>query len=329
MLRAYRFHQDRLHATDVDVSAPHATAEGAVWLDLLNPTRAEDVFVESLLGISIPTREEAEDIEVSARLYHEGGAEFMTMTALAHVDGDEPITTPITFILAEDVLVTVRYDEPKPFTTYATRAQRAGAVDCMLAEHVMLGLVEALIERIAEALGEVGRSLEQMSRGVFRHKAKGGSKSRDFQSVIEKLGAQGDLLAMIRESLVSVNRLLSYHTASERTAEAAGKHAAAWTTDMQQDVAALSDHASYLFNKTSFQLDATLGLINLEQNQIIKIFSIAAVCLMPPTLVASIYGMNFEHMPELEWRLGYPWAVTLMVVSAIIPMAWFKRKGWF
>src|SRR5262249_33216076 len=108
----------------------------------------------------------------------------------------------------------------------------------------------------------------------------------------------------------------------------AGKNAAAWTKDMQADVAALSDHASYLFSKTAFQLDATLGLINLEQNQIIKIFSIAAVALMPPTLVASIYGMNFENMPELEYPFGYPAAIALMVVSAIIPIAWFRRKGW-
>src|SRR5262249_34074947 len=150
--------------------------------------------------------------------------------------------------------------------------------------------IEALVERMSEALGEVGRSLERMSHDVFRHKTTG-SKTRDFQSVIEQLGGMGDLLAMIRESLLSLNRVLSYHAASDRPAAGAGKDADEWTKGMQQDVSALSDHASYLFSKTAFQLDATLGLINLEQNQIIKIFSIAAVALMPPTLVASIYGM--------------------------------------
>ena len=139
---------------------------------------------------------------------------------------------------------------------------------------------------------------------------------------------------MIRESLVSLNRLLAYHNVTPKTAarsKTAGgpkKDAAVWARDMQQDIAALSDHATYLTNKTNFLLDATLGLINLEQNQIIKIFSIWAVCLMPPTLVASLYGMNFKNMPELEWILGYPWALGLMLITAIIPFVWFKRKGW-
>ena len=175
-----------------------------------------------------------------------------------------------------------------------------------------------------------GRNLERLSRQVFRHKSTDGrpSKSRDFQSIIEEIGARGDLLAMIRESLVSLNRLLAYHNITQKTAGGAKKDAAVWARDMQQDIAALSDHATYLANKTNFLLDATLGLINLEQNQIIKIFSIAAVCLMPPTLVASWYGMNFKNMPELEWVLGYPWALVLMLIAAIIPFAWFKRKGW-
>ena len=187
-----------------------------------------------------------------------------------------------------------------------------------------------------EALEKSGRNLERLSRQVFRHKSTDGksSKSRDFQAIIEEIGARGDLLAMIRESLVSLNRLLAYHNvtpkAAARSKTAAGpkKDAAVWARDMQQDIAALSDHATYLANKTNFLLDATLGLINLEQNQIIKIFSIAAVCLMPPTLVASLYGMNFKNMPELEWILGYPWALGLMLITAIIPFAWFKRKGW-
>jgi magnesium transporter len=197
----------------------------------------------------------------------------------------------------------------------------------------MLGLAEALIGRMAEALEKVGRNLEQLSREVFRHKGSNGkaSKSRDFQVIIERIGAKGDLLAMIRESLVSLNRLLAYHTTTSSSARpGAGfdKEAVVWVKDMAQDVTALSDHATYLTNKTSFLLDATLGLINLEQNQIIKIFSIAAVVLLPPTLVASIYGMNFKTIPELEWPFGYPWALSLIVMAAILPYLWFRRKGW-
>jgi len=332
MLRVYRREESRLVPTDLDLTphSPPADATGALWLDLINPTRGEVHFAEHLLGISIPTREEAQEIEVSARLYHEDDAEFMTMTGVSQLESEAPMTTPITFILKGETLLTIRYAQPKPFFTYATRAQKTGAVPCISSEQVMLGLVEALIERMAEALEKTGRNLERLSRQVFRYKPPNGkaSKSRDFQAIIEEIGARGDLLAMVRESLVSLNRLLAYHNTTGKAAEGPNKDAAAWVKDMLQDVAALSDHATYLTNKTNFLLDATLGLINLEQNQIIKIFSIAAVCLMPPTLVASSYGMNFKNMPELEWLFGYPFALVLMLIAAIIPFLWFRRKGW-
>jgi magnesium transporter len=332
MLRAYRREDCRLVPTELDLTphSPPADAAGALWLDLITPTREEVHFAEHLLGISIPTQEEAQEIEVSARLYHEDGAEFMTMTGVSQLESDAPMTTPISFILKGETLATIRYAKPKPFFTYSTRAQKAGAVPCINSEQVMLGLVEALIERMAEALEKTGRNLERLSRQVFRYKPPGGtaSKSRDFQAIIEEIGARGDLLAMVRESLVSLNRLLAYHNTTGKAADGPSKDAVAWVKDMLQDVVALSDHATYLSNKTNFLLDATLGLINLEQNQIIKIFSIAAVCLMPPTLIASSYGMNFRHMPELEWLFGYPYALTLMLITAIIPFVWFKRKGW-
>jgi magnesium transporter len=332
MLRVYRREDGRLVSTDLDVTTNSSSADaaGALWLDLINPTREEVHFAEQLLGISIPTREEAQEIEVSARLYHEDDAEFMTMTGVSQLESDAPMTTPISFILKGETLATIRYAQPKPFFTYATRAQKTGAVPCIDSEQVMLGLVEALIERMAEALEKTGRNLERLSRQVFRYKPPSGkaSKSRDVQAIIEEIGARGDLLAMIRESLVSLNRLLAYHNTTGKAAEGPIKDATAWAKDMLQDIVALSDHATYLSNKTNFLLDATLGLINLEQNQIIKIFSIAAVCLMPPTLVASSYGMNFKHMPELEWLFGYPYALALMLITAIIPFLWFKRKGW-
>jgi magnesium transporter len=332
MLRAYRREDCRLVPTELDLTShsPPADASGALWLDLITPTREEVHFAEHLLGISIPTQEEAQEIEVSARLYHEDGAEFMTMTGVSQLESEAPMTTPISFILKGETLATIRYAQPKPFFTYATRAQKTGAVPCINGEQVMLGLVEALIERMAEALEKTGRNLERLSRQVFRYKPPGGtaSKSRDFQAIIEEIGARGDLLAMVRESLVSLNRLLAYHNTTGKAADGPSKDAVAWVKDMLQDVVALSDHATYLSNKTNFLLDATLGLINLEQNQIIKIFSIAAVCLMPPTLIASSYGMNFRHMPELEWLFGYPYALALMLITAIIPFVWFKRKGW-
>ena len=333
MLRIYNKENDHIVAHDVTIdgnSPPLDPAAPAPWLDMMAPATIETRFVENILGIAIPTREEMQEIEISARLYNENGAEFMTITGLSQLDTESPVSSPITFILKGAVLVTVRYEEPRPFQAFALRAARSGAVPCATGEQIMFGLLEALIDRMADALERVGIKIDSFSREVFRHKDVGGKKSRtrDFESIIEQIGREGDLLGMVRESLVSINRLLTYHNAVDDSDKKASRDARVRLKILQRDVASLSDHSSYLSGKINFMLDSTLGLINLEQNQIIKIFSIAAVCLMPPTLVASIYGMNFKHMPELEWSYGYPMALGFMLVSAIVPVVYFRRKGW-
>jgi magnesium transporter len=327
MLRSYMCDDDRLVL--VDGPPPAGDREAVVWFDLVNPTPEEDHLVEQRLGISIPTRDEMEEIELSARLYHEVGAEYMTMTAVTRLDTDEPVKTPVTFILKGASLVTVRYMEPKPFAMYAARAQRPGALACGSGEQVMAGLLEATIDRIADALETVGSEVDVLSREVFRNKAANVSKkTRDLKSVIEQIGSKGDFLTMIRESLVSIARHVAYYTALDTADHRVNKDARQRAKLVQRDVAFLSDHASFLSSKIDFLLDATLGLINLEQSQTIKIFSVAAVVFLPPTLVASIYGMNFEAMPELEWLLGYPFAIGLMLLSAALPYLYFKRRGW-
>jgi magnesium transporter len=326
VINAYACSSGRLMPLDLAAVTP---AETPVWIDLLNPTSDEDKLVEELLGLDVPTRAEMEEIEPSSRLYHESGAEFMTMTALTGLETDDPVKTPVTFILKGTTLVTVRYAEPKPFHAYTLRAQRPNAMPCQTGELVMLGLLEALIDRIADTLERVANEVDATSAEIFRKKASTASrKTRNLQSMIERIGKQGDLLSKIRESLVSINRLTSYHAALDGTGRPASKESRARTKVVQRDVTSLGEHAAFLSNKVNFLLDATLGLINLEQNQIIKIFSVAAVVFLPPTLVASIYGMNFDHMPELHWLLGYPWAIFLMILSAVLPFFYFKRKGW-
>lgn len=330
MLRIFVREDEHLTPREIDASAGEALPAGRTpWIDLLNPTPSEDRYVEERLGISIPTREEMQEIEVSARLYTENGATFLTMIALVQLDTDDPGTTPITFILKGGSLVTVRYGEPRPFAVFAQRAQRPGLVPCGTGEQIMYGILEALTDRIADALERVGSKIDSISHEVFRPVTRRrASKTRDLQRVIESIGREGDLLGLVRESLVSMNRLTTYHTAAFENERKSDKEARVRLRIIQRDVASLSDHASYLSNKIQFMLDATLGLINLEQNQIIKIFSIAAVCLMPPTLVASVYGMNFKHMPELDWEFGYPMSLVLMIVAAIVPYLYFKRRGW-
>lgn len=332
MLRIYVRQNDHLEPHDLIVAPDLSThlPEGPIlWVDLLNPTPDEDRYVERFVGVSIPTREEMQEIEVSSRLYSEDGGEFMTIAALAHLD-EEPVVTPITFVMKGATLVTVRYAEPRPFTMFAARAQRPGAVACATGEQIMLSLLEAMIDRIADVMERVGTKIDSISREVF-HEANTSAKtkSRDFRNVLVSIGREGDLLSLVRESLVTMIRLLTYHTAiSEDAGKRAIKEARQRIRSIQRDITSLTDHSTYLSGKITFLLDATLGLINLEQNQIIKIFSIASVCLMPPTLIASVYGMNFRHMPELGWEWGYPAALGLMVVAAVLPFVYFRRKGW-
>ena len=302
-------------------------AEPAIWLDLIDPTPEEDRLVEQRMGVSIPTKGEMEEIEPSARLYNEAGAEFMTVTAVMNLDTDEPIKTPVTFVLKGLTLVTVRYAQPKPFSSFASRAQRPDAA-CFNGEDVMLGLIDAMIDRTADALERVSNEVDAISRDVFRRKAANVSKqTRDLQSIIEQIGRKGDFLSTVAEGLISLTRLLTYHAAVEESGKAR-RHLRQRAKSLQRDATSLSDHTARLSNKINFLLDATLGLINLQQNQIIKIFSVAAVVFLPPTLVASIYGMNFDYMPELKWLGCYPWAIGLMALSAVLPYLYFKRRGW-
>ena len=333
MLRIYTRENECLAPADLTVTAdsePTLPVGQILWIDLLHPTPDEDRFVEKIVGVSIPTREEMEEIEMSSRLYSEDGGEFMTIASLVHLDTDAPLVSPITFVLKGQILVTVRFAEPRPFLAFSTRAQRPGTLNVSSGESIMLGLLEALIDRIADALERVGAKIDTISREVF-HQADvtGGRKGSDFRSVLVEIAQEGDMLSLVRESLVSMTRLLTYHTAvTDDANKKAIKDTRQRIRSIQRDISSLTDHSTYLSSKVTFLLDATLGLINLEQNKIIKIFSIASVCLMPPTLVASIYGMNFRHMPELKWVIGYPVAIVLMLVSAIIPFIYFRRKGW-
>lgn len=316
--------------------APAAAQDAAVptlpiWIDLTNPDPDEKHQVESLLGISLPTQEEMHEIEISARLYQEDGAEFLTITAVSRMESSEPVLTPITFILKGNTLVTVRHSDSRVFANFAARAQKPNAaVSTATGEQVMLSLIESLSDRLADTLERTALDIDAISRRVFRRKntTAATATTENLQAAMDDIGANGDLLTKVRESLVSINRLLTYHTSTDQTDKKANKDARARVKILYRDVVALSDQATFLSTKIGFLLDATLGLINLQQNQIIKIFSVAAVVFLPPTLVASIYGMNFGLMPELQWAWGYPFALLMMVISAILPYLYFKRRGW-
>jgi magnesium transporter len=303
-----------------------ANLAGVVWIDMLAPTEAEEIAVERSLAVDIPTREEMEEIEASSRLYYYEGAVFMTATLPAHADRDDPLMAPVTFVLTGERLITVRYHDPRPFQMFPQRGAKAG-VGGSSAQAVLMALLESVVERLADILERAARDIDGISHTVFRHATAAPGQTRDFQKVIEEVGRKGDLLSDIRDSLMTLGRLFGFlgQVVPPRGGDATIRSR---LKSLIRDGRSLTDHASFLSQKITFLLDATLGMINIQQNAIIKIFSVAAVVFLPPTLVASIYGMNFDSMPELGWPLGYPLALVLMGLSAILPYWYFKRRGW-
>jgi magnesium transporter len=324
MLSVYIPRGTALERKVVDEAGP--IPDGAVWFDLVTPAAAEDKLLEATLGIAVPTREEMQEIEISSRLYVENGARYMTATLMCQSETATPKTTAVTFILAGHRLVTVRYDEPRPFTLIGAKLARQ-CTPAVSGESIMMELLDAVIDRAADILERAGADIDKISHDIFEPEGRRANRSITYQYIFKRIGRKGDLTSKVRESLVSIGRLVLF-LANEADGLKWPKEMRQQLKSMQRDVQSLSDHVSYLGNKVTFLLDAMVGVISVEQNNIIKLFSVAAVVLMPPTLIASIYGMNFKNMPELGWEFGYPMAIILMVIAAILPYWFFKWKRW-
>jgi magnesium transporter len=297
-----------------------------IWIDLMQPTPDEDRFVEEVLGVDIPTRAEMREIEPSNRFYQEKGAYFMTASIVYNIEAPVPSTSPVTFILAGDRLVTVRYAEPKAFPLYMQRVDK-GDAPCTTGAAIMMGLIEALIHRKADLIERIQDEVEKLAQSVFDLRGGQQTRNRRLDVLLKGTGKAGDITARAEESATSLNRLLHFLVQATRE-RGDDPRIRQRIKAAQRDINSLMDHTRFLSGRLTFLLDATLGMISTEQNQIIKLFSVMAVVLLPPTLIASIYGMNFKHMPELSWTLGYPWALGLMVIAALIPVIYFRRKGW-
>jgi magnesium transporter len=302
--------------------------EGAAWIDLEEPTQDEEALVERCIKVDVPTQDEMAEIEPSSRLYEKNGTLYMTVSVLRGVDEDHPTTTPIGFVLAENRLVTIRYATPKPIRTFEHHARR----DPDLVSDgptALIRLIDAIIDRLADELERVSATMEELSREIFKNSGQERRiPVRSLTGLLSQIGRVQTLLTKIRYSSVTTLRMLSFLGGSNRIHaekhQAMRNHVASLTTD----VTSLSEHASYLIDSLTFLLDATLGLISIEQNAAMKLFSWAAVVFLPPTLIAGIYGMNFHHFPELNWPWGYPMALAIMFASAVGPYLYFKRRGW-
>ena len=215
--------------------------------------------------------------------------------------------------------------DPLPFRRFIAYAERHPA-SCNSPPAVLAGLVEAIINRVADVIERVATDLDAASVDVFSASRRKRGAMRDFRRVLERLGQNGELISKARESLVSLSRLLTF--VQQSTSVPMSQEVRARFRTLTRDVMAMSDHASFLGSKVSFILDATLGLINIDQNNILKIFSVVTVFLLPPSVIGAAYGMNFQHIPGATEPWGFWAALGLMLVSAIGPFLWFKRKGW-
>ncbi len=304
---------------------------GTVWIDLLRPDEAERARIGAATGCDLPTREEMKEIEASSQLYTEGEALYLTTAVIARADTPHPEQGEITFVLTARHMITLRYTEPRSVATFAARTSRQPEL-LASAEDALLGILDAVIDRVADVLELIGGRIDGLSARIFtdsldsRGFGRTAKKPDQLQDVLRGIGRAGDLTHKVRDSLAGLDRLTAF--LSSVAAGRLSKEQKAALKTLTRDLRSLNEHAGFLAHEANFLLDATLGLINIEQNAIIKIFSVVAVALMPPTLIASAYGMNFRHMPELEWSFGYPMALLLMVLSAVVPLWYFRRRGW-
>ncbi|MFN9541808.1 MAG: magnesium transporter CorA family protein [Alphaproteobacteria bacterium] len=326
MLRSYglREHCLRRNLTcSGESDDPIVIPSDSVWVDVFDPTFQEREAIRSFLGVDTPTRDDLDEIAISSRRDLEDNAVFMTALILSGTETPDPQCRAASFILAGDRLLTVRYSEPQPFNTFANRAERQ-AHAWTKGELVLAGLLEAVIDRTADVLEKVGNEVDVVSKQVFSSNANDASK--DYQKILLRLGAKNDLTSKARESLISLGRLLAF--LSQAMDQRQSKDIKGRIKVMTRDVQSLSDHTTYLSNKITFLLDAILGVVNIEQSRIIRILSVAATVFLPPTLLASIWGMNFKVMPELEWSLGYGLALVSIALSAVVPYLLFRWRKW-
>ncbi|PTV94671.1 magnesium transporter [Rhodobacter aestuarii] len=292
----------------------------AIWIDLYRPLDSQSAAVEAL-GLEVPTLADMEEIEISNRLYREDGTDVMTVVIPGHTPDGVQVAGPVSFILTPERLVTVRHHAPRSFITYPDRAART-TPGCATPERIFLGLVEEIVARLADLLEGVGRVLDAVSARVL-----GDAGPEELKASLGEVGRQGDLLGKIRLALLTLERALSFFDQT-RAAQGAAHELRPIIKALMRDIAALSVHNDFLSSRVSLSVDATLGMINLAQNNTVRILSVVTALFLPPTLIASAYGMNFANMPELNQSWGYPFALVLMVASAAGTWAFFKWKKW-
>lgn len=303
--------------------------ERVIWIDLLDPTEEERRFVGERTRVRVPSKEALSEIEATSRLIVEHGILYLSTPLVARGDTPDARLSPAGFILSPTLLVTVRYAALPTFDAVA--AQVAADESLASSTGVFTALLEAIVDRGADVLEHLGAEIDGISRATFRgdpsdrrHPVRSTGALRD---TLSRVGAIGDRLSQARDVLLGVGRIATF----------AGEVAGGWILPdfhvrlgaIAKDIVSLNDYEAHLSGKVQFLLDAVLGYITIEQNELFKVLTIASVVGIPPTLMAGIWGMNFKAMPELDWSWGYPLALVVIVLSGVLPLLWFKLRGWF
>jgi magnesium transporter len=304
---------------------------GVNWIDAVRPDAREIAFLERALGIEVPTLAALSEIESSSKLRSEKDWLHLSIPMIYRAEGFMPALTPLGFVLSKDLLLTVRFEPMKAFEDCKTNLVKyplqPGGPGALIA------VVEVIVGHAADVLEGVGGDLDCLSEEIFgsnaanvrRHKPR--EDGEKLRLVLRKVGRNGDLTSKIEDLLLGMARMLPYVAANATPYLEAGMRAK--LKSLQRDIDSLNDYETHLTDKIQFLLDATLGLTNIDQNNIFRILTVVSVIGIPPTFVASMYGMNFKNIHEYDWAYGYQYGLLLIALSAIVPIIWFKWRGWW
>jgi magnesium transporter len=302
----------------------------AIWIDLCNPIPGESAEVEGLTGLGLPSRDSLSEIESSSRLRVHEGVLSMGISMVSHDDAGSLQISPIGFVLSRDRLVTIRFGTWHAFDVVAESFDETRTTPTSSLE-VFIDLCDEIISRLADSLEHAATELRKISVATFHAPDEKGGKvvrsNRIIRAKLRHIGRLGDRISESRDALLGVGRAVNF--ACELTKDWSDDRLGARMKSLQQDVASLDDYQVHLSDKVQFLLDAMVGLIGIAQNDVFKVLTIVSIVGIPPTLIAGIYGMNFKNMPEYNWALGYPYGLAVIALSAILPLGWFKWRGWF
>jgi magnesium transporter len=299
-----------------------------VWFDLLNPTNQEMARVEASTGLKLPSREKLSGVENSSRVSEVNGVFFLSMPSVTSAHAVDDLPSPVGFVLSENALVTIRFAQLRSFDATAGHFNEEKKVGT--GSEVFAALMDQMVDARADLLEKIGGELDALSRSIFppiKGRSRKMKSNAALRAILVDVGNAGERLSHIRESILGLQRIIPFVFSKERSwieAEIVNSLKSA-----QSDLASLADYEAQLYGKVQFLLDAILGFITTKQNDIFQVLTVVSVAGIPPTLIASIYGMNFKNMPELNWTWGYPYALALIAFSTIVPLLWFKWRGWF